>query len=84
MTVPGVYTVRQFVGEELMAQTSIEFAPGLATRPARGGVLAGPSATVDSAQRVQDQIELWPWVAVLALTLVLVEWWIFHRVRGVR
>ena len=29
-------------------------------------------------------MELWPWVAVLALTLVLVEWWIFHRVRGVR
>ncbi len=84
VTVPGVYTVRQFVGQELMAQTSIEFAPGLATRPSRGGASAGSSATVDSPQRIQDQIELWPWVAVLALTLVLVEWWIFHRVRGVR
>ncbi|MCY3958942.1 MAG: VWA domain-containing protein [Chloroflexi bacterium] len=84
VTVPGVYTVRQFVGEELMAQTSIEFAPGLATRTVRGGASAGPSATVDSVQRIQDQMELWPWVAVLALTLVLVEWWIFHRVRGVR
>ena len=84
VTVPGIYTVRQFVGEELMAQTSIDFAPGLATRPARGGASAGSSATVDSPQRIQDQIELWPWVAVLALILVLVEWWIFHRVRGIR
>ena len=84
VTVPGVYTVRQFTGEELMAQTSIEFAPGQATRTARGGASAGPSATVDSVQRIQDQMELWPWVAVLALALVLVEWWIFHRVRGVR
>ena len=84
VTVPGVYTVRQFTGEELMAQTSIEFASGQATRTARGGASAGPSTTVDSVQRIQDQMELWPWVAVLALALVLVEWWIFHRVRGVR
>ena len=41
VTVPGVYTVRQFVGEELMAQTSIEFAPGLATRTVRGGACGG-------------------------------------------
>lgn len=81
---PGAYTVRQFVGQELAAQTSIDFTPGLETRTWRGGSLAGPSATVDSAQRIQYQFELWPWVAGLALALLLVEWWVFHRVRGVR
>ncbi len=84
VTVPGAYTLRQFVGRELVAQTSIDYAPGTETRVGLGGVPAGTGATVDSAQRIQHQIELWPWAAGLALALVLVEWWVFHRVRGVR
>ena len=84
VTVPGAYTVRQFVGQELVAQTSINFAPGLATRSGQAVAPAVPVAADDSAQVIQDQIELWPWVAALALTLLIVEWWVFHRVRGVR
>ena len=84
VTIPGGYTVRQFVGQDLMAQTSIEFTPEVMSRTGRGGVPTGPNATVDSTRRIQDQSELWPWVAGLALTLLLVEWWMFHRVRGVR
>ncbi len=84
VTVPGAYTIRQFVGQELVAQTSIDYVPGIAGRIGLGGVPAGPGATVDSAQRIQHQVELWPWVAGLVLALVLVEWWVFHRVRGVR
>ena len=84
VTVPGAYTVRQFVGQELVAQTSIDYAPGTEARIGLGGVPAGTGATVDSVQRIQHQVELWPWVAGLVLVLVLVEWWVFHRVRGVR
>ncbi len=84
VTVPGAYTVRQFVGQELVAQTSIDYVPGITGRLGLGGVPAGPSATADPVQRIQHQVELWPWVAGLALALLLVEWWVFHRVRGVR
>ncbi len=81
---PGAYTVRQFVEQELLAQTSIDFAPTLAARPGRAGVPPGRVATGESSSQVQQQVEIWPWVAGLALALLLVEWWVFHRVRGVR
>ena len=81
---PGAYTVRQFVGQELVAQASIDFAPRPATRTGRVGVPAGQVATAESSLRVQDQVEVWPWVAGLVLALLMVEWWVFHRVRGVR
>ena len=84
VTAPGAYTVRQFVSHELVAQTSIDFAPGLVARTGQAVAPAGPIAADDSAQVIQSQIELWPWVAALALTFLVVEWWVFHRVRGVR
>ena len=84
VTVPGAYTVRQFVSQELVAQTSIDFAPGLVAQAGPSIASAGPIAADDSAQVIQSQIELWPWVAALALTFLVVEWWVFHRVRGVR
>lgn len=81
---PGAYTVRQFVGQELVAQTSIDFAPGMAAPTGRVGVPVGSDSTPESTPSIQQQTEVWPWVAVLALALLVVEWWIFHRVRGVR
>ena len=81
---PGAYTVRQFVGQELVAQTSIDFAPRLASPTGQAGVPARQVAAAEPGLRVQEQIEVWPWVAGLALALLLAEWWIFHRVRGVR
>ena len=81
---PGAYTVRQFVGPELMAQSSIDFVPRLSTRAARVGVPAAPVATDESAASIRKQIEIWPWLAGLALAFLLIEWWVFHRVRGVR
>lgn len=81
---PGAYTVRQFLGQQLLAQTSIDFAPILAATTGRVGVPSGRVATAESSSRVQQQVEIWPWVAGLALALLLAEWWVFHRVRGVR
>ena len=81
---PGAYTVRQYVGQELVAQSSIDFAPRLVTHTGRVGVPARQVATAESDLRVQDQVEVWPWVAGLALALLMVEWWVFHRVRGLR
>lgn len=81
---PGAYTVRQFAGQELVSQTSIDFAPRMVAPTGRVGVPVGPAATAESSPRIQQQVDVWPWVAVLALALLLVEWWIFHRVRGVR
>ncbi|MCY3896499.1 MAG: VWA domain-containing protein [Chloroflexi bacterium] len=81
---PGAYTVRQFVGQELVAQTSIDFAPEMAAPTGRVGVPVGSVSRPESTPRVQQQTDVWPWVAVLALALLVAEWWIFHRVRGIR
>ena len=81
---PGTYTVRQFLAQELLAQTAVDFAPSLAASSGRIGVPPGPIAAAEPSSRVQQQVEIWPWVAGLALALVMVEWWVFHRVRGVR
>jgi hypothetical protein len=81
---PGAYTVRQFTGEELLAQTSIDFAPSLAVETGRSGVPTGREVAGEPDLRIQEQVEFWPWVAGLVLALLMVEWWVFHRVRGVR
>lgn len=81
---PGAYTVRQFAGQELVVQTSVDFAPRLVNRGGRLGTAASPFAATEPAGHVQEQIEFWPWVAGLALALLVAEWWIFHRIRGMR
>ena len=81
---PGAYTVRQFVGPELMAQSSIDYVPSLSTRAASVGLPAAPDVTDQSAASIKKQIEIWPWLAGLTLAFLLVEWWVFHRVRGAR
>ncbi len=85
VSAPGAYTVRQFAGGELIVQTSIDFAPdpGQARRvPPQAAALA--AAGGGGAPPMERRGDLWPWLAALALLLLLAEWWLSHRVRGVR
>jgi Ca-activated chloride channel family protein len=79
----GVYTVELLGGEEVQGGGSFAvnlFAPGeSAIAPADeimvGQVEVGGSGPGEEA----GQRELWPWLAVAALAVLLVEWWVYHR-----
>ena len=82
---PGGYTVQQFKGETLIAETTIDFSPSFSVPVvAQGADLTPYGSSPSILARVERKLEAWPWVAGFALVLLLVEWWIFHRFRGVR
>jgi hypothetical protein len=49
-----------------------------AIRPA-ASIRVGRSDVAAAARAEQGQLEVWPWLAVLAFGLLLLEWWLYHR-----
>jgi hypothetical protein len=81
----GRYTVQQFNGETLIAETTIDFRPSFSVPiVARNPDPTPYASSVSLLARVERTFEAWPWVASLVLSLLLVEWWTFHHFRGVR
>ncbi len=82
----GVYVVRQFRGEALLAQARLPVdAPGLPSARALAQAFGPPAAPARAEPLRVDRIEeRWPWFAAVALVLLAAEWWWFHRVRGLR
>jgi len=39
----------------------------------------GRSEVAASAREEQGQLEIWPWLALAAFLLLLIEWWVYHR-----
>ena len=42
-------------------------------------IQVGQSAISPSASTEAGQRELWPWLATLALAVLMLEWWVYHR-----
>jgi len=42
-------------------------------------IQVGSSPVAASSQAAVGQREYWPWLVVLALGLLLIEWWVYHR-----
>ncbi len=82
----GTYVVRQFRGEELLAQDSFVVAPpaGEASAGAAQQMAGASTPTGGQAVDVPESIDMWPLFAALALAILSVEWWWFQRVRGLR
>ncbi len=81
----GAYVIRQFDAERLLVQTRVAVEP----RPGAGApeprvVLPGSTVVSRASGEASSTVELWPWLAVLAIALLTAEWWWFHRVRGLR
>jgi hypothetical protein len=81
----GAYVIRQFDAQRLLAQTRVAVEP----RPGAGApeprvVLPGAPVVSRAGGEASSIVELWPWLAVLAIALLTAEWWWFHRVRGLR
>lgn len=84
-TVPGIYEVRQYGadGKELPTARS---AFAVTTPPGESDILATqPLPAMDGAVAVaaQGAQPWWLLAAALALLVLLVEWWVMHRVRGI-
>ena len=46
-------------------------------RPAPS-IQVGQSSVAAAAQDQVSQRELWPWVAVIGLVILMIEWWVYH------
>ena len=42
-------------------------------------IRVGKATVAASARAERGQLEIWPWLAAAAFTLLLIEWWIYHR-----
>ncbi|MBN2470746.1 MAG: VWA domain-containing protein, partial [Anaerolineae bacterium] len=81
-TLPGLYAVETYAGSELL-QTEA-FAVNLFDR--RESLIApveqlriGASQVSEAAREEIGQREFWPLIALGALALLLLEWWLYHR-----
>ena len=79
---PGVYTVDTFAGSDLL-QSEV-FAVNLFARvesliaPAEQ-LRIGASQVSEAAREELGQREFWPLIALGALALLMLEWWLYHR-----
>lgn len=83
-TQTGIYRLEAFTGSEVIQQQPITvnlFSP-LESRIlpiAQGNLQIGQTTVAAPEGETLGQRELWPVVAVLALLMLLIEWWVYHR-----
>ncbi len=79
----GVYTVELLAGDQVTGSGSFAvnlFAPGESAIAPRDAIQVGRVAVTGAEQGEEvGQRELWPWLAALALAILLVEWWVYQR-----
>jgi hypothetical protein len=82
----GTYVVRQYRGDDLLAQSTIVVAPP-PREPNTGAAIEMSGATKPTGGHVVDvpeSTDVWPLFAALALAVLIFEWWWFHRARRLR
>jgi hypothetical protein len=73
----GVYTAsagswKKTFGVNLLSKNESDLAP-------RDAIQVGQSKTVSGENRARANKELWGYLALLAIVLLGIEWWIYHR-----
>lgn len=77
---PGVYTVHQRTAAGIrQSQFVVQFADPDLSRIAPGGAPLVEVARPSGSPPPRGVLEIWPWLALAALLLLMAEWWIFHR-----
>jgi hypothetical protein len=78
---PGIYTVLQKAGSQLMAQDTFAVSPtderesNIAPQSIPEDVTKAPAAFA----QIEINREIWRWLVPPAVLLLLFEWWWFHR-----
>jgi hypothetical protein len=78
----GTYAVTVSAADQVLSVSQFAvnlFEPGEADIQPRDSITVGRSAVTAAEQTEMGQYEFWPWLAGVALALLFVEWWVYHR-----
>ncbi len=78
----GLYevTLRDVGGDRSAGSFAVNlFAPEESAIGPNESLQIGSVTVAPAVQENVGQRELWPWIAALALGLLLIEWWVYHR-----
>jgi hypothetical protein len=78
----GPYVVTVSAGEQVLSVSRFAvnlFDPGESDIQPQETITVGRSPVGAAEQNEIGQLEFWPWLAAVALGVLLVEWWVFHR-----
>ena len=74
----GLYTVVS--NQEMLGAFAVNlFDPGESAIRPTPTIRIGRSEVTASAREEEGQFEIWPWLALVAFALVVIEWWVYHR-----
>ncbi len=82
---PGIYTIEVLEGGAVTRSQSFAvnlFDPAESDILPREMLFFGQSSLAPGAREEQGQLEFWPWVALLALLVLLLEWVVYQRRRA--
>ncbi len=80
---PGIYTIEVLLGDEVLQ--SQPFAVNLFDEgesniePVTGDLQLGDAAASTGEREELGQEEYWPYIAALALLVLVIEWYVYHR-----
>jgi len=74
----GLYTVVS--NQSVVGQFAVNlFNPAESGIKPTASIRVGRSDVAATAREEPGQLEIWPWLAAIALALLLLEWWVYHR-----
>lgn len=74
----GLYSVVST--QRVVGQFAVNlFNPGESTIAPAAQLTIGQSAVTATPANETGQLELWPWLAAIALLILLIEWYVYHR-----
>jgi hypothetical protein len=74
----GLYTVR--TNQATLGRFAVNlFDPAESNITPAAIIRIGRSEVAAASREAQGEFEIWPWLAALALALLLAEWWVYHR-----
>jgi Ca-activated chloride channel homolog len=81
-TLPGIYAVEVYKGSDLIQQDAFAvnlFAPLESQIAPAASINIGNIAAAAAQTREIGQREYWPWIALIGLIVLVVEWWVYQR-----
>ncbi len=79
---PGIYTAEIRAGDEIIQAAPFAvnlFAPDESNIAPRNSITLSGDVITPSAREEVGQQEFWPWLALLALLILLIEWYVYQR-----
>jgi hypothetical protein len=85
--VPGIYNVDILKGDQVVQSAPFAvnlFAPSESDITPHDSITLGKEVITQTVREEVGQREFWPWVALAALLILLIEWYVYQRRLQVR